>query len=153
MSKRRINVRAVVVRDNKILAVKHKDEFGNPSKYWALPGGGLDPLESLYEGLQREVMEELGVQSSVSKLLFVQQFMSKREGFDEELEFHFLVEDSPLFDSIDLTTTSHGNQEISVVEFVDPRHVTIMPRFLSEVDIQQYAEQQFSPYIFTDLSK
>lgn len=153
MDKRRINVRAVVVRGSTILAVKHKNSDGGESPYWALPGGGLDPLESLQEGVQREIMEELGVQARVGKLLFVQQFMSKRDHYNEELEFHFLVEDSPAYDSIDFNKTSHGAAELARIAFVDPHEVPIMPRYLSELDIAAYANEEHSPYLFSELVK
>jgi len=136
MDKRRINVRAIVWRDGKILAVKHKESDGKESEYWAVPGGGLDPLEELRSGVVREVFEETGVNAKVGRLMFMQQFHSKREGFDEELEFFFQVEDSPAFDSVDLAATSHGIDEISRIEFVDPKQVNIKPERLSELDIE-----------------
>lgn len=136
MEKRRINVRAVIWRDGKLLAVKHKDDDGNESEHWAISGGGLDPLETLEEGVKREIFEELGIKVEVGKLLMVHQFHSKREDFDEELEFLFHVEDSPLFDQINLEATSHGMAELARVEFIDPKQVFIKPQFLSELDIE-----------------
>ena len=64
LDKRRINTRAIIYRDGKILAVKHKhgDEI---SFYYAAPGGGLDPHESLTDGLIRELREETGISSTV----------------------------------------------------------------------------------------
>lgn len=150
MEKRRINVRAVVVRGDKILAVKHRDVDGTESKYWALPGGGLDPMESLQEGVVREIEEELGVHAEVGKMLFAQQFKSKRSDMDEELEFHFLVKDSVAFDFIDLAATSHG-YELARVEFVNPKEVYLMPQFLSELDIAEYAEHDLPVHIYDDL--
>ena len=45
---RRINVRAIIYKDGKLLAVKHK-HGDNISHYYAVPGGGLDPQESLID--------------------------------------------------------------------------------------------------------
>lgn len=135
MDKRRINVRAIVWRDGNILAVKHKDGDGSESPYWAVPGGGLDPLEDLRSGVRRELMEETGIKVSVGKLLFMQQFHSHRDGFDEELEFFFQVEDSPKFSSVDLESTTHGAAEIARIGFVNPREVTIKPELLSTIDL------------------
>lgn len=154
MEKRRINVRALVIRGDTILAVKHKNDDGSESEYWALPGGGLDSLETLQEGVEREVYEELGVTAAAtSTVAFIQQFMSKRKGFDEELEFHMLVEDSPMFDVIDLENTSHGAAELSRASFVNPKEVPIKPEFLSNVDIPAYALGNKAPHIFYDLVK
>ena len=53
--KRRVNVRGIIWREGKILAVKHKDPDGTESSYWAVPGGGLDLLEWVEDGVQREI--------------------------------------------------------------------------------------------------
>ena len=45
MEKRRVNVRGIIWRDGKLLAVKHKNNDGSEADYWAVPGGGLDPHE------------------------------------------------------------------------------------------------------------
>lgn len=154
MSKRRINVRAIIMRDNKILAVKHKEADGSETEYWAIPGGGLDPLESLQDGVRREVHEELGIHiEEVGKLLFTQQYRTRRENFDEELEFFFSIAHTDAFDEIDLAKTTHGLEEIARVEFVDPRMVFILPKFLSELDLAQYVNEEKTPYIFTDLAE
>ncbi len=153
MDKRRINVRAVVWRNGKLLAVKHKEDDGSESAHWAVSGGGLDPLESLEEGVKREIFEELGIEVEVGKLLMVQQFHSKREDFDEELEFLFHVEDSPLFDEIDLTSTSHGMIELSRVEFVDPKNVLIKPQFLSELDIDSLINSPVVVHVSNELTR
>ena len=151
MSTRRINVRAVVWRDGKLLAVKHKNSDGSESEYWAVPGGGLDPMESLHDGVKREILEEVGVEAIVGQLLMVQQFPSKREGFNEELEFLFHVEDSQQFDAIDLTKTTHGMEELARVEFVDPKAVSILPRFLSELDIAKLLATENMVHVSSEL--
>lgn len=152
MSKRRINVRAIVWRDGKLLAVKHKNKDGSETEYWAIPGGGLDPQEGMQEGVAREVFEEIGVKAVVGKLLFTQQFMSRRRDYEEELEFFFQVEDSKYFDSIDLAATSHGLDEIAEVAFIDPKAEYILPSFLSEVDIQSYIDAEYTAGIFNNLN-
>jgi 8-oxo-dGTP diphosphatase len=56
----RVAVRALIVSDNKILAVKEVDG----GDWWAIPGGGVDYGESLKACLLREISEEIGVPSS-----------------------------------------------------------------------------------------
>lgn len=90
MDKRRINVRAIIFKDGKLLAVKHKTQSGEEASYWALPGGGLDPFERLDKGIQREMLEETGIEVNVGRILFGQQLRSGRPGRDEELEFFFI---------------------------------------------------------------
>lgn len=152
MNKRRINVRGIVVRDGKILAVKHKNDDGTEQEYWAIPGGGLEDMETIADGVKREMFEELGVKVEVGKLLFVQQFISDREGYEEELELFFLVNSSESLENIDINKTSHGAIELSRVEFVDPKNSYILPVFLSEIDLKPYIDSDYSPYIYDDLS-
>jgi len=56
----RVAVRALIVTDNKILAVKEVDS----DDWWAIPGGGVDYGESLKDCLLREIEEEIGVSTS-----------------------------------------------------------------------------------------
>lgn len=141
MDKRRIGVRAIIYKDGKILAVRHKSkETGQAKDWWAIPGGGLDPGETLEDGLRREMEEELGVAVTPGRLLFIQQFTSGREDCDEELEFFFLVENSDDFAAIDFTHTSHGLDELAACEFIDPASEVIKPGFLGEIDIKEYVE-------------
>jgi 8-oxo-dGTP pyrophosphatase MutT (NUDIX family) len=135
---RRVNVRAIIYRNGHILAVKHKESDGSASSYYAVPGGGVDPMESLEDALRREIMEETGIEASVGRLLFIQQFASARKGFSEELEFFYEVTNMDDFDSIDLASTSHGHHEIAVCEFVDPSKAQILPRFLQKIDVGSY---------------
>lgn len=152
MYERRINVRAIIMRGEKILAVRNKRDDGTARAYWATPGGGLDPGETLEAGLKREIMEELGVEAVVKQLLFIQQFPSGRKDADEELEFFFLVEDSPAYDSVDLTSTTHGTAELAQVDFIDPSVVILKPVFLSEIDIVTHVGEDRPVYVSNRLA-
>ena len=136
MEKRRIGVRGIIFNDGKLLAVKHKKKDGSPAGFWAIPGGGLDPEESLESGLRREIYEELGINANVGRLLFIQQFTSTRADRDEELEFFFLIDNSQDFASIDYSSTSHGMEELAACEFIDAAHEYVLPRFIGEINMQ-----------------
>lgn len=139
MDKRRIGVRAIIWHNGRLLAVKHKSKKdGKPKDFWAIPGGGLDPGESLEGGLRREVREELGIEAIVDHLLFIQQFVSTRADCDEELEFFFLLKNPQDFIDVDISKTSHGAAEIAFCEFIDPKSEYILPRILSEIDLNAY---------------
>jgi ADP-ribose pyrophosphatase YjhB (NUDIX family) len=129
MDKRRVNVRSIIYKNGKILAVKHRNSEGE-ANYWCVPGGGLDPLESLLDGVKREIMEETGIEARVGKLLFIQQFVSSRHGREEELEFFFNIENVDDFETIDLSKTSHGLEEIAQIAFIDPKVERVLPSFL-----------------------
>ena len=153
MDKRRVNVRAIIWRDGKLLAAKQKNTDGSETKYWCIPGGGLDPGESLQEGVAREIMEETGIEAKVGKLLFIQQFNSEREGRDEELEFFFHIENPEDFDVIDLANTSHGLEEIAHIEFIDPAAEYILPTLLSTMPIGEYIASDKPVYFHNELGQ
>jgi ADP-ribose pyrophosphatase YjhB (NUDIX family) len=56
----RVAVRALIVSDNKMLAVKELDK----GDWWAIPGGGVAYGESLKDCLLREIQEEIGIVDS-----------------------------------------------------------------------------------------
>lgn len=135
--KRRINVRAIIYRDGKLLAVKHR-RGDKVAHYYAVPGGGLDPQESLADCLVRELREETGVTAQPGRLLFIQQFPSSRLGYAEELEFFFAIDNPDDFAAIDLDNTSHGAEELAVCEFIDPAKVILYPEFLQSIDLAEH---------------
>lgn len=131
---RRIAVRAVIIKDNKMLCVKLKAyRDSQPNEYWCTIGGGLDPGESLIEGLKREVIEEVGVVPEIGNLLFVQQYGNEKQ---ESIEFFFHVTNTTDFENIDLSKTAHGETEIGEIDFIDPKSEYTLPKFLSEVNLE-----------------
>ena len=141
MQQRRLNTRGIVHRAGKILAVKLKDRDGNPVDYWCLPGGGVDDYESVDDAVKREFQEEIGVTPTINRIILGQQYRTSREGFHEEIELFYLLEDSSEYDDIDLSKTSHGMQEIHEVAFIDPKSENLLPKFLCEIDILSYIEE------------
>ena len=148
---RRLAVRAVIIKDKKLLLVKLKPynktkHTGND--FWCTIGGGLDDYESVIPALKREVLEETGIEAEVGRLLFVQQFVFQNR---ENLEFFFLITNADDFETIDLSKTSHGDTEIAELAFVDPKTEYVLPKFLSEVDIEAHITEnrpvQFFDYL------
>ncbi|MBR8828159.1 MAG: NUDIX hydrolase [Gomphosphaeria aponina SAG 52.96 = DSM 107014] len=79
-SRLRLAVVGLFVDSNEVLML-HQMTFPEPD-CWDLPGGGLEPHESLLEGLQREVKEETGIENfTIEKLLTVaESFFPEGEG-------------------------------------------------------------------------
>lgn len=68
-----IRVGAVVERDGAILLVRHQKPDRDP--YWVLPGGRLEPGETIPECAGRELAEETSLNARFAEVLYVSEFM------------------------------------------------------------------------------
>ncbi len=64
----RVRVCGLLKKNNKILFVKHRK---NDEEYYLLPGGGVDYGESFEVALKREYFEEVNIDISLGKMLFI----------------------------------------------------------------------------------
>jgi 8-oxo-dGTP diphosphatase len=62
-----IRVGAVVARDGSLLLVRHQKPDRDP--YWVLPGGRLEPGETIPECAEREISEETGLSARFSGVM------------------------------------------------------------------------------------
>ena len=74
----RLVARAAIVRDDAILLVAFDDKNGF---HYNLPGGGVEPSETLYDAARREVREETAAEVEVKELLFVYECFPPDYGF------------------------------------------------------------------------
>jgi 8-oxo-dGTP diphosphatase len=70
----RIACSAIIERDDAYLLARRRD-IG----WWNLPGGGLEPGETVEQGVAREVREEVGVEIRIVRLVGVYSKPQKRE--------------------------------------------------------------------------
>ena len=54
----RIRAAALIVVDRRVLLIRHEKEG---RAYWLLPGGGVEPGETIEQALRRELAEECGL--------------------------------------------------------------------------------------------
>ena len=116
-------VRALIISDGKLLVFKHRPT----SDSYALPGGHLEPGETLEEGMAREILEETGIRAAVGKLVAVYQLLKPEKNI-HSLEFFFQIKNSQDFFHQDLTGGSHSREifEYKFMELADDR-IKILP--------------------------
>lgn len=140
--KRRVNVRGVIINDKgELFCQRLTSDDGAGQSYWCAPGGGLDMGESLVDGLDREMIEETGVKPEIGELLFIQQYSESGEksvhGPNEQLEFFFHITNWQDYGNVCLEETSHGTEEVAECGFIDPKNNIVLPKFLSDIDLQK----------------
>lgn len=65
----RVSGRGIIINDDKIVL----NEFGN-GEYFNIPGGGVEPGETVKDAVVREVFEETGLDVTVGDLMFVLEY-------------------------------------------------------------------------------
>lgn len=141
--KRRVAVRGIIVVDGKLLCFKLRSKHGDEvTKYWCVPGGGVDEGEPLLEALEREMIEETGVKPEVGELLYVQQFSDNQFEYKEQMEFFFHIINGKDYLDIKLGDTSHGMAEIAEFAFIDPSQNFVLPKFLSTESLNELQNQK-----------
>jgi 8-oxo-dGTP pyrophosphatase MutT (NUDIX family) len=76
MSQHNISVACILEFENKILMIK---ESQNGTTNWDMPAGGLDERENIFDGVRREVSEEVGILIKDPKLITTFQTITKYE--------------------------------------------------------------------------
>jgi 8-oxo-dGTP pyrophosphatase MutT (NUDIX family) len=111
-----VKARAVIIQGDKIF-------LGKLAKYnfACLPGGTLEPRETLRECLARELMEELGVVAQIGPLVYTQEIIRENSTM---LDFWYWIENPNDFNHIDLSVVSHGFEH-DEVGFYDPRNLDL----------------------------
>lgn len=126
----RIGVYGVIVQGDHILLVELEHPKGN---YFHLPGGGVEPGESLQEALHREIQEEVCAQVNIGRLLVIWEYdpieINPRHDHQHLLELVFECE------------LISGN-EPQHPENPDPRHVDV-----KWVPLKDFAQTRLLPNI------
>lgn len=86
MARPRLAVRAAILHRDQLLMVNAYP--GQQSDLWCLPGGGVEPGQSLTENLIREVAEETGLAINVGQPILINEFHDPASGF-HQVEIHF----------------------------------------------------------------
>jgi 8-oxo-dGTP diphosphatase len=73
-NKLRVRVCGILIENNRLLVVEHKN-IGENGVFISPPGGGLQLGENIENCLKREFLEETGLVISVERFLFVNEFL------------------------------------------------------------------------------
>ncbi len=120
----RVSARCIIVRDRRLLVQlsKHGD-------FYRLPGGRVRVEESILQGLQREIREELGIEKiGEPRLLYiVDSFYRRRNGVVHEIGFYFLCKDV----DVDAIKPKEEHLKVKWVEFEEITPETLRPSALA----------------------
>ena len=101
-----IRTRVIVLHQGCILMIR--PDGNDPEAAWTLPGGGLNPHESLAECARRETLEETGIPVRVGRIAFLREWIvpkrvqstapdPRRQGYGYGLEvFHYATPEEPV---------------------------------------------------------
>lgn len=123
----KVRSRAIIIHEGELLIVKHRPE----SEHYVLPGGHLDPGEDPKECVEREVLEELGTQPEIGRLLYMYTFTDKDGA--QSIEFFFEVQNGADYREVAGGSGTHAH-EIAEVRWVgkDEEVTLLPPEFLRE---------------------
>lgn len=123
-----VRCRVMVLRDGKLLVVKHHPE----AKFYALPGGHMEAGETPLECIVREIEEELGVKMKHPELKYVYKWNMSKDGKPkvESLEFFFLVKDEGEFENFENNKRTHGFEIVDFKWIERGEEIVLLPEVL-----------------------
>lgn len=132
-----ISVRAIIEHKGKFLLVKHK---ADPT-FWCLPGGSMELGENIFSALERELIEETHVKPEIGNLIYIHQIKEKNGYSNPGLYFH--IKNSKDYLNHNVSASTHGENEIAEIDWVDITKVNVLPKFLTE-ELPEIAKKGFN---------
>lgn len=125
----RVAVDGVVEHDGQILLIEYAD--ARLGHHWGLPGGGVEPGETIQQALRREVLEETGAPVIVGRLLLVNEVDPARDGtlYSDEHELRLIFHCILQTDQAWCEPTLPDPEQLGVgwVSVVELPHVRLLP--------------------------
>lgn len=124
--RQRIIVCPVIQNNGEFLLCKMASDRGVFPGQWALPGGGMEPGETMETALRREIMEELGEELNITDIrpwAFRDDTRNKtyQDGTTEEIYMIYLI-----FDCISANRKITFNEEFQEITWVSPEKLKDM---------------------------
>lgn len=117
-----IRCRGVILHEGKLLVVKH---IGNTS-FAALPGGHLEWGEDVKECMRRELIEELGVEPQIGRLLYINTFADGE--YIQPIEFFFEILNGAEYVDITDRVRSHAHELAEILWVSQDDGIKILPK-------------------------
>lgn len=124
--RQRIIVCPVIQNNGEFLLCKMASDRGVFPGQWALPGGGMEPGETVETALRREIMEELGEELNITDIrpwAFRDDTRTKtyQDGTTEEIYMIYLI-----FDCVSTNRNITFNEEFQEIMWVPPEKLKNM---------------------------
>jgi len=124
--RQRIIVCPVIQNDGEFLLCKMASDRGVFPGQWALPGGGMEPNETMETALRREIMEELGAELLITDIkpwAFRDDIRTKKypDGTTEDIYMIYLI-----FDCFSANRNITFNEEFQEIIWIRPEAMKSM---------------------------
>ncbi len=119
-------------RDGALLLVRHEKPGREP--YWVLPGGRLEPGETIPECAERELQEETGLEGRFVSVLYVSEFLKEgRHTVDITVQVEALGGETQLGRDPEVEEGSEPTlRELRWVETVELEELPLLPAWIKE---------------------
>jgi 8-oxo-dGTP diphosphatase len=121
-----IRCRAVILHEDKLLVVRHAGD----KSFAALPGGHLEWGEDPKECLRREIIEELGIEPEIGRLLYVNTFEDKDS--IQPMEFFFEVRNGKDYLDLSDVESTHSYEIEEILWVSGAGDVRILPEKIGD---------------------
>ncbi|TDF95167.1 NUDIX domain-containing protein [Paenibacillus piri] len=131
----RNSARAFIVKDDRILLTKNRDDQGY---FYLFPGGGQEKGEELRAAVIRECAEELGCLVEVGDIVFIREYIGKNHEFADwdydlhQVEFYFECRIDIHIDSFNGTNPDNDQVGVEWVEINKLGEIRVYPRKLAD---------------------
>jgi ADP-ribose pyrophosphatase YjhB (NUDIX family) len=120
-----IRSRGIIVHEGKMLVVRHAHD----ESFTALPGGHLEWGEDIRECMKREIIEELGVEPVIGRLLYINTFqVSKSQGEVQPFEFFFEITNGRDYIECENRVRTHAHELAEILWTSPTDEVNLLPR-------------------------
>jgi len=122
----RVAAKAVIIHSDKVLIVREAKTYQEGSQYgkYGLPGGRIEPNESFYDALAREVKEEVGLNVKPIRPIYLGEWWPEIKGVKNHIVAMFILCESK--DNNVVLSDEHDHyewidpQDVDGYDFMDP---------------------------------